>query len=236
MIKHFLIGCWLFLLSSATQAQYDTSRCFLDNNGLYGLTDSAGHVLLKGQFKYCFGFVDDVAVVTSAVNKRGLLHRNGYFIANMKFDGIGPMQEGFCQIINRGQAPFFLRRDGKELHFSFPVDRCSNVQEGSIVVRKNNKAGFADTTGRLFIPIQYDDASPFSAGIALVKRLNNRQEAYWGFIDRNGKELFPFIRCARIKGDGAVFIKNGSVEVWLKETASAPGDVYRINIKGERIQ
>ena len=54
-------------------------------------------------------------------------------------------------------------------------------------VGQNNKRGFIDKTGKVVIPIQYDDALNFSDGLAGVK-----QNDKWGFVDKAGKVVIPF--------------------------------------------
>lgn len=49
-----------------------------------------------------------------------------------------------------------------------------------------NKYGFADESGQVVIPLQYDDAKPFSEGLAAVA-IGRWYDAKWGFIDEKGK-------------------------------------------------
>ena len=57
--------------------------------------------------------------------------------------------------------------------------------EGLTCVEKDGKYGFIDTTGKVVVPCQYDDASlSFSEGLAYV-----RKDGKYGFIDTTGKEV-----------------------------------------------
>ena len=49
-----------------------------------------------------------------------------------------------------------------------------------------DKFGFIDKTGKLVIPAQFDDAEPFSKGLAVVKI-----KGKYGFIDKAGKLVIP---------------------------------------------
>jgi hypothetical protein len=52
----------------------------------------------------------------------------------------------------------------------------------------NGKYGFKHKkTGKVVIPIEYDDAESFSEGLARVKK-----NGKWGFIDKTGKVVIPF--------------------------------------------
>lgn len=56
--------------------------------------------------------------------------------------------------------------------------------EGVINVAKAGKWGFIDKTGKIIIPFQYDHASAFSKGAALIK--NNNE---WFYINKQGKKI-----------------------------------------------
>jgi hypothetical protein len=53
----------------------------------------------------------------------------------------------------------------------------------------NGKYGYIeDHSGKKIIPFKYDDAWPFSEGLAAVK-----VDGKWGFIDKTGKEIIPCV-------------------------------------------
>ena len=52
---------------------------------------------------------------------------------------------------------------------------------------KNKQLGFRDKKGKVIIPAQYNEARPFSEGLAPVA-----DEGAWGFIDSTGKLVIPF--------------------------------------------
>ena len=55
-----------------------------------------------------------------------------------------------------------------------------------IPYRKGDKWGYIDKKGKIVIPIQYDDAWPFSDnGLARVK-VNGK----WGYIDKKGTQYW----------------------------------------------
>ena len=60
--------------------------------------------------------------------------------------------------------------------------------EGFALVKLNDKYGFIDEAGNIFIPIIYDFASNFFEGLAKVKSDNK-----YGFIDKNGYIIVPII-------------------------------------------
>ena len=54
-------------------------------------------------------------------------------------------------------------------------------------IRKGRKYGFADESGKVVIPCQWECAFPFSEGLARVLDANGK----WGFIDKTGKVVIP---------------------------------------------
>ena len=71
-------------------------------------------------------------------------------------------------------------------------------------VKLNGKYGFIDKTGKEVIPFQYDEATYFYDGLALVKegtirdkKNNVTQYGKYGFIDKTNKVVIP------IKYEGA---------------------------------
>src|SRR3954447_13271666 len=55
-----------------------------------------------------------------------------------------------------------------------------------LLVEKDNLFGFIDRTGKVVIPLQFDNALPFSDGLAPVWIGGGTQ---WGYIDRTGKKV-----------------------------------------------
>ena len=51
---------------------------------------------------------------------------------------------------------------------------------------EQGKLGFIDKAGKQVIPPKYNDAQPFSEGLAVV-----RLEGKYGYIDRSGKMVIP---------------------------------------------
>lgn len=60
----------------------------------------------------------------------------------------------------------------------------------------------------------------FSVGLALV-----RQNGWWGYVDKTGKEVIPFVY-----EDARYFNKNGKAKVKLN------GETFFIDVKGNRAE
>jgi hypothetical protein len=71
-------------------------------------------------------------------------------------------------------------------------------------VKKDDKWGYIDTTGKEIIPCVYEEARDFADGLAAVGK-----DDKWGYIDKTGKEIIPCLF------DNVVQIKDGLAEVKL---------------------
>ena len=129
---------------------------------------------------------------------------------------------------------------------------ASAFSEGLALVVLNNKYGFIDEAGNIFIPIIYDFASDFSVGLATVKL-----DGKWGFIDKKGNIAIPIIYdFASDFSVGLAFVKldnkygfidtNGNVVVPIIYDDVFPfseglakvrlnGECFRINKNNERV-
>ncbi len=76
------------------------------------------------------------------------------------------------------------------LNMGCKVDTSSQAEEEAAYQAdfedSGNQWGFIDTSGKLVIPAQFDDVSPFSEGMAAVRIKSN-----WGYIDAEGKIKIP---------------------------------------------
>lgn len=72
-----------------------------------------------------------------------------------------------------------------------------------LVVQKNGLYGYADSTGKIIIKPQYEDARPFCEGVAAVENHNGM----YGYIDATGRQVIPF------KFYGAMDFHNGKALV-----------------------
>lgn len=56
-------------------------------------------------------------------------------------------------------------------------------------IRENDKWGYMDKDGNVVINPQFDDAGPFSEGLAAV-RIGNDDSGQYGYIDKAGKMVW----------------------------------------------
>ncbi len=86
------------------------------------------------------------------------------------------------------------------------------AEEGELAEQKaGDKTGFVDSQGAFKIPPTFEDAMPFSEGLASV-RINDK----WGFIDTSGKLLIqPQFDVGTIFREGVAAVKLNSVHILI---------------------
>jgi len=115
-------------------------------------------------------------VLMLEVDKEGILH-----IVSSKIE----YNEDRSKTIKKiGASGFAYRVTDRIIPLYQSYDFVNNFSEGLAKVRKGEKYGYIDKTGKEIIPLIYDDAGDFSEGMARVE-LNGK----YGYIDKLGKEV-----------------------------------------------
>ena len=127
------------------------------------------------------------------------------------------------------------------------IDRQGNVwplrlgpADALVPESSNGKSGFLDATGRWVIPPRYEDALPFSDGLAAVQ-VNGK----WGFIDSSGREVLPPLYDeAYYFNQGVAFVKsaeefelidkNGRVLARDLNMVNPPSEAVVLSLRGDK--
>ena len=121
-------------------------------------------------------------------NKWGFIDKKGKKKISFKYDYARFFSEGLA-VVELNDRRGVIDKNGQEI-VSPKYWRIQDFLEGLAAVcirlNENNKWGFIDKNGREIIPLIYDDAEVFSAGVVAVK-LNNK----YGLLDRKGKYIVP---------------------------------------------
>ncbi len=102
------------------------------------------------------------------------------------------------------------------LFFCFSFFSCKEeaVEHKLIPVKKKNKYGYIDSTGRMIIPAKFYAAQPFSEGLAAV-----RENSYYGYINSNGGyEIAPQYDYAESFSCGIARVYKNGKSVFVDKT------------------
>ena len=169
---------------------YDAAGNF--HNGLAAVKkgDMCGYVDAKGKeiipliYDKVSDFSDGIAVVSSD-GKYKVIDKSGKEITK-------PIYTTFGDVITEGMAPLgdydtkkykLIDKKGKEIVTAqYPHEDIARCREGLIAIKKNDKWGFIDKTGKQITPCVYDEVKEFSDGYVVVQR-----DGIYGYLNKDGK-------------------------------------------------
>ena len=153
---------------------------YINRTGQWILTEEVPRVWYMSSFSEGLAWVlgEDASGYVS-----GYIDKTGEFAIPLQFVHAADFSCGLARV-NMGRAGEwqFIDKTGTitlELAFDF-VSLC--FFEGLVAVLSHGKYGFADKTGNLVIPPQFDQTSGFSEGVAAVKI-----DGKYGYIDKTGE-------------------------------------------------
>ena len=158
-------------------------------DGTKGYVDHSGKIIVDAMhFSECGSFHEGFARVCND-GHFGYIDRTGKLVLPCVFDDAMDFSEGLACVGIHGGGYGFISSSGEfPLHHRFAAAR--SFSEGRAAVFDGRKWGYVDKNCHVVIPFIYDDAYPYSEGLACVC-LKNRfgfSERY-GFIDADGNLL-----------------------------------------------
>lgn len=118
--------------------------------------------------------------------KWGFVSKEGHIKIPFIYDFVNPFVNGLTYAKN-GNAEFFITVKNLKLVGDYDAVRIFTF--GLAPVSKNKKWGFIDETGKVAIPIQYDEVEYFTKNNLSAVTNNGKS----GFINKNGTEVVPII-------------------------------------------
>lgn len=177
-------------IGGEVQAVFSEGLMMVCKDGKWGYIDTAGREVIPCRYDDAHNFFDGLALVVKD-GQYGYIDTTGREVIPCQYDWGFYFYDGLSQVSKDGQS-FFIDKTGSKV-FSCP-DECfyEDFSEGLVVTEKqdggpwNSQYGYTDTTGRVVIPFQYDDAYPFSDGLAVVGK-----DGKYGYIDKTGQVVIP---------------------------------------------
>ncbi len=158
--------------------QFDNAQPFINGlaaviiGGKCGYVDKTGKIVINPQFDQGYPFSDNGLARVWTGGKTGFIDREGKYVINPQFGGLGSDYDVRVLMI--------FTSDIQLLSFS----------EGFAPVKVGDKdAGFIDETGKIVINPQFNFASPFYGGLAIVT-FGSGPGGDMGWIDKEGKYIW----------------------------------------------
>ena len=147
----------------------------------WGYKDATGNWAIPARFNDAQNFKDGIARVQQA-DKWILIDTHGKEVPEdkRKIRPIGPPSEGLALAEDNGLLGW-VNDQGKPAFPFRKYDEAHAFSNGRARIQVDGMYGFLDPTGKLVVPIQYEDATDFDHGLALVE---TREGA--AYIDPSG--------------------------------------------------
>jgi len=175
-------------------------RSFQNDQNLYGFKNVSGLIVIPAKFRYAYDFnkYGIAAVLTDKgwhyINTQGKVLLKSFLFDN----GPDYFQEGLARCVNENNKIGFFNERGviiiqPQYDFAFTFSSgfasvcngCKKVPAfpgSEYHVVKGGKWGIIDKTGKVIVKLTYDNTQPFSNGVAILKKGNERY-----FVDKTGR-------------------------------------------------
>jgi len=201
-------------------ANVDEPRLFpVQRNGKWGFIDSTGSLVIALKYDGAQDFREGLAPARMG-RQWGYIDRTGELVIPPKYSLAVPFSDSLA-LVKMGPEDMsrFIDHTGREVVTAAVVQAWS-YSEGILPVQMDVlgaglKWGYFDKSGQLVIPARFDQAHPFSCGLALVK-----EGDVFSFIDKSGKvaikarfeTAYPFkdgLALVQVKGKWGCIDMNG---------------------------
>lgn len=145
------------------------------NDALVGFIDKNNKMVIDFVFDYCGDFSEGLASATKYALEEGqediygFIDKTGKFVIKMDYDEAGDFKEGLAPVCIDGKYTF-MDKKGKLVGEPTYSDAGNFVLGLSCVqLEDGGKWGYADKTGKLVIPYQFDQTSDFMEDEELIE-------------------------------------------------------------------
>lgn len=153
----------------------------------YGYVDKTGKMVIEGKYEDVMPFSEGLAYVRMH-GQYGIIDKTGKWIMQPILEA--PFGGGYDYVDyyegegDKTYQPSYNRENHESWQTNY--NYYYHFSEGMGVIRKYEKYGFVDKTGKIVIAPIFDDVRPFAGGLAAVEK-NER----WGYIDKTGRIVIP---------------------------------------------
>ncbi|MEJ8547223.1 SEL1-like repeat protein [Brevibacillus borstelensis] len=127
-------------------------------NGLWGLKDKDGRVLLHPQFDEFYGFGPEDLAVVSKDGKFGYVHKSGHIAIPLIWDDAYDFEYGNIAIVKRDDHFGLIDLAGSTVVPTQYEELEALDYSGYFTAKKDRKWGVLDRTGFIAIDFEYDEA------------------------------------------------------------------------------
>ena len=157
-------------------------------NGRWGFIDEEGRWVGQPRYDWVHpDHFDEGPALVSANGLFGYVDRDGNEIVPLSLDQASPFSDGYACLFDRTSHKFGLIDARGDALTGYRFDECEpTFHDDRARVRVGSRFGYVDRKGELVLHLIYDQAQPFSEGLALVEDAGLR-----AYIDPSGKKILP---------------------------------------------
>lgn len=163
----------------------------VQNNNGYGFIDTSGKFKVPCIYEDGSVFMNGYACMKKD-GKWGMIDKTGKVVLDFKYDEQFYYSEGLLGVKENNKC-FYLDIYGKKkIVLKENIIDLARFSNGLAIVSDSNKYGFIDKTGKVVIPLSYQQVTNFVKGRAvymLSKDSEERSVYKFGLLDKSGKKI-----------------------------------------------
>ncbi len=189
------------------QPKFEWASNFNDGLARVTVDGKTGYINKQGEFvipPIYFGaedFSEGLAAVTHRPVSWFFIDKSGARLTNKSYQIVSPFSNGLARVQQDNRYEFIDKRGEAVLSLQDPWKSYNDPKsiqayliqrkfsDERLVIRKDEKFGFIDKTGNIVISPQFEEATPFYDGVALVKKVD---KGYF-FVNKSGERISQYI-------------------------------------------
>ena len=185
-----IAGGYFFLKGGIPASGVSTSKEAVDyslipvssNGEKWGYINHKGEYIINPQFENADFFSNGLAKVIYN-GKTGYINKKGEYVISATYKSGTTFKDGLALVVAEGERITCIDTKGDKKFVLDGAEYAREFSEGlAWFYTEDRKIGFIDNSGKIVIKAQFEDASPFSEGFAVIY-----QDRKYGFIDKTGK-------------------------------------------------
>ncbi|MDP5238512.1 WG repeat-containing protein [Uliginosibacterium sp. 31-16] len=144
-----------------------------------GFVDRDGYWVIPPTFQEARSFSEGLAAVMIGGEGWTYIDHNCRPLGEERFESAKSFHAGLARVTDKQNRTVFIDRRGQRITAPVPA---ATTDTSPRPLALNARWGYADSSGQWLIEPRFEDAEPFSEGLAAVK-----SGGRWGFVDSSGK-------------------------------------------------
>lgn len=185
--------------------QYYSAKNFYEDVAFVGtqddhvIIDKTGKILAQ-KFVAINGFYSNFSNGRAVAQKQfsyGYINKQGKFVIEPIYDEARDFSDGMASVKKDGKWGFVDVDGNVKIQLKFNNEPKPFSDGRAFVQGTNLKWGVIDKEGNIIVEPIYDEVFPFSSGVAVVSKLDEKWNRTYYIIDVNGKAVKTFSKAAK---------------------------------------